>query len=54
MQLMKDYIQKYGVAIGDNILKVDSFLNHQIDPYLMMEVGKEFKQRFEGKESIRF
>ena len=49
MQLMKDYIQKYGVAIGDNILKVDSFLNHQIDPYLMMEVGKEFKQRFEGK-----
>lgn len=50
MKLMKEYIQQYGVAIGDKILKVDSFLNHQIDPYLMMEVGKEFKARFEGKE----
>lgn len=49
MQLMKEYIQKYGVAIGDKILKVDSFLNHQIDPFLMMEVGKEFKRRFEGR-----
>lgn len=50
MKLMKEHIQQYGVAIGDKILKVDSFLNHQIDPYLMMEVGKEFKARFEGKE----
>lgn len=49
MELMKEYVQKYGHAIGDKILKVDSFLNHQIDPFLMMEVGKEFKKRFAGK-----
>ena len=30
------------------LLKVDSFLNHQIDPELMMEIGKEFHRRFSG------
>ena len=32
MKLLKEYIQKNGKAIGPGILKVDSFLNHQIDP----------------------
>lgn len=47
MKLLKEYIQKNGKAIGTGILKVDSFLNHQIDPNLMMAMGEEFKRRFE-------
>lgn len=48
MKLLKEYIEKNGKAIGTGILKVDSFLNHQIDPNLMMAMGEEFKRRFEG------
>ena len=48
MKLLKEYIEKNGKAIGTNILKVDSFLNHQID-YLMMAMGEEFKRRFEDQ-----
>ena len=32
--------------MSDTVLKVDSFLNHQIDPQLMLEIGKEFSKRF--------
>ena len=47
MKLLKEYIQKNRKAIGPGILKVDSFLNHQIDPNLMMAMGEEFKRKFE-------
>ncbi len=40
---------KNGKAIGTNILKVDSFLNHQIDPNLMSAMGEEFKRRFKDQ-----
>lgn len=50
MKLLKEYIEKNGKAIGTNILKVDSFLNHQIDPNLMMAMGEEFKRRFKDQE----
>ena len=50
MELLKDYILNNGKTIGSKILKVDSFLNHQIDPVLMMKMGEEFKKRFEGVE----
>lgn len=36
-----------GNVLSDTVLKVDSFLNHQIDPELMQEIGKEFASRFE-------
>lgn len=49
MNMLKDAILKKGVVISDGVLKVDSFLNHQIDPILALEVGKEFAERF--KES---
>ncbi|MBR1746991.1 MAG: xanthine phosphoribosyltransferase [Clostridia bacterium] len=49
MQLLKDKILKYGRIYPDNILKVDSFLNHQIDPSLLAEIGKEFAKRFAGE-----
>ena len=46
MQLLKDRILKDGVVKPGNILKVDSFLNHQMDIDLINEIGKEFKARF--------
>lgn len=50
MQLLKDKILSEGKALSEDILKVDSFLNHQMDPMLMKEIGKEFVKRFEQKE----
>ncbi len=46
MQLLKDRIKKDGKIRGGNVLKVDSFLNHQMDIELFGEIGKEFKKRF--------
>ena len=42
MQLLKERILKDGVVKPGNILKVDSFLNHQMDIDLINEIGKEF------------
>lgn len=49
MKLLEDYILKYGNVPNDNVLKVDCFLNHQIDTKLMMEMAKEFKKYFADK-----
>src|SRR5690554_5492983 len=46
MQLLKDKIIKEGQALSSTVLKVDTFLNHQIDPLLMKEIGHEFATRF--------
>ncbi|RKD35172.1 xanthine phosphoribosyltransferase [Lacrimispora algidixylanolytica] len=46
MQLLKDRIRKDGKIKSGDVLKVDSFLNHQMDIKLFVEVGKEFKRRF--------
>ncbi len=50
MQLLKDKIRKDGKVKDGNVLKVDSFLNHQMDIKFFNEIGKEFKRRFEGEE----
>lgn len=50
MQLLKDRIRKDGKVYEGNVLKVDSFLNHQMDISLFREMGKEWKKRFEGEE----
>ena len=50
MQLLKDRIRKDGKIKEGNVLKVDSFLNHQMDVKLFQEIGKEFKRRFAGEE----
>lgn len=47
MQLLKELITTKGRVLNNSILKVDNFLNHQIDPVLMYEMGKEFKKRFQ-------
>ena len=46
MQLLADRIRKDGVVKQGNVLKVDSFLNHQMDIELINEIGKEFKRLF--------
>ncbi len=46
MELLKERIRKDGVMKEGNVLKVDSFLNHQMDVKLFNEIGKEFKKRF--------
>ena len=50
MKALKERIIKDGKIKEGNVLKVDSFLNHQLDIQLFEEMGKEFKRRFEGEE----
>lgn len=49
MNCLEERILKDGKVKEGNVLKVDSFLNHQMDINLFNEMGKEFKRRFEGK-----
>ena len=46
MNFLEERILRDGVVKEGNVLKVDSFLNHQIDPSLLDEIGKEFYERF--------
>ena len=46
MELLKQRILRDGIVIMPNILRVDSFLNHQIDCSLYREIAKEFKERY--------
>ena len=48
MEILKKRILKDGIVRDGDVLKVDSFLNHQMDIHLFKEIGKEFKNRFEG------
>ena len=49
MDLLKEKIAQEGKVLSDTVLKVDSFLNHQIDPLLMREIGEEFANRFKDE-----
>ena len=48
MELLKQRIREDGKVKGSDVLKVDSFLNHQMDIALFEEIGKEFQRRFAG------
>ena len=48
MKLLEDKILSCGTVLPGNILKVDSFLNHQLDVSLLSELGKEFYRLFSG------
>lgn len=50
MNFFEERIAKEGIVKEGNVLKVDSFLNHQMDIALFDQMGAEFKRRFEGKE----
>ena len=49
MKLLEERIRKDGIVKEGNVLKVDSFLNHQMDTDLFNEMGKEFKRLFAEK-----
>ena len=49
MNFLEERILKDGVVKQGDILKVDSFLNHQMDPTIMEQMAQEFKRRFAGK-----
>ncbi|WP_025681067.1 xanthine phosphoribosyltransferase [Paenibacillus massiliensis] len=53
MQLLQDKVRKEGIVLSDTVLKVDSFLNHQMDPMLMKEIGREFTRRFSDQAITR-
>ena len=50
MNFLEERILKDGIVKPGNVLKVDSFLNHQMDIDLMQEIGREFKRRFADKQ----
>ena len=50
MKLLEERIQRDGIVREGNVLKVDSFLNHQMDIRLLDEIGREFRRRFAGEE----
>lgn len=53
MKLLEDRIKRDGTVLPGDVLKVDNFLNHQVDPQLMYEMGGEFKRLFENEGVTR-
>ncbi|OXM85305.1 xanthine phosphoribosyltransferase [Paenibacillus rigui] len=51
MKLLQDTVRREGIVLNDQVLKVDAFLNHQIDPAFMLAVGKQFADLF-AEEAI--
>ncbi|MED2971139.1 xanthine phosphoribosyltransferase [Fictibacillus sp. B-59209] len=49
MNFLEEVILKEGQALSDQVLKVDSFLNHQIDPQVMQKVGQEFARLYRSE-----
>lgn len=49
MKILEDMIFERGIAVNEDILKVDSFVNHQVDPELMKNIGDEFAEHFKGQ-----
>ncbi|HDR7543799.1 MULTISPECIES: xanthine phosphoribosyltransferase [Bacillus] len=50
MKVLQEKILNEGKVLSGDVLKVDAFLNHQIDPVLMQEIGKEFAKRFKEED----
>lgn len=46
MKLLEDKILAEGLALSESVLKVDSFVNHQVDPEIMKEIGRDFAEHF--------
>lgn len=50
MKALEEKIVKEGIVLSESILKVDSFINHQMDPVLMKKIGLEFADRFRNNQ----
>lgn len=53
MESLKQRILEEGVVVSNQVLKLDALLNHQVDPKLTMEMGREFAERFRGEGITR-
>lgn len=53
MEQLKRKIREHGSVLSEQVLKVDAFLNHQVDPQLMRQIGQEFARRFRDRRSTR-
>lgn len=53
MNPVRERILKDGKHLGNGVLKVDSFMNHQVDPQLMRYIGEEFARRFSHTKPTR-
>jgi xanthine phosphoribosyltransferase len=53
MQLLREKILQHGKHLGDGILKVDAFMNHQLDSLLMKAIGQEFAGKFAALKPTR-
>ena len=53
MKELQERIKKDGIAVNEDILKVDSFINHQVDPVLMQHIGEAFAEHFKDQASQR-
>lgn len=49
MKLLENMISERGVVVNEDILKVDSFVNHQVEPELMRQIGEAFAEHFKGQ-----
>ena len=49
MKELQNRILQDGIAVNSDILKVDSFINHQVDPALMLRIGQEFADHFKDR-----
>jgi xanthine phosphoribosyltransferase len=49
VKLLQDKIRNEGVIVNDDILKVDGFINHQVDSALMEEIGRDIAEHFKGQ-----
>jgi xanthine phosphoribosyltransferase len=49
VKLLQDKIRNEGVIVNDDILKVDGFINHQVDAALMEEIGRDIAEHFKGR-----
>ncbi|WP_088044233.1 xanthine phosphoribosyltransferase [Bacillus sp. EAC] len=50
MELLQNKIEQEGIVLANDVLKVDAFLNHQMDPTLMKEIGEEFARLFSNEK----
>lgn len=50
MEVLKEKIRREGKALNEHVLKVDGFINHQVDSILMEQIGEEFAKHFGTKE----
>ncbi|MFR0614015.1 xanthine phosphoribosyltransferase [Lactobacillus porci] len=53
MKILEERIKKDGIVLPGDVLKVNSFLNHQIDPQLLMTLGQEFARLFKDDQVTR-